>query len=87
MEHDLCVKRLHSEVSKTSKGTRNLGRREEQPQTCFLIEGGIFLIDAGVLLLQQGESPIKVTLLLGVKLLRHERIAEMVRALVEAGGH
>lgn len=48
---------------------RNLGLGEEQSQTCSLVKGGIFLINAGVLLFQQGESPVKVALLLGVKFL------------------
>lgn len=66
-----------------------MGLRQEQPQTCSLIEGGIFLINAGVLLLQQGESRVEVTLLLGVKLLGQEEgwrgfRREAERALVGA---
>lgn len=60
-------------VTTNHKAMRNLGLGKEQPQTCSLVEGGIFLINAGVLFLQQGESPVKVTLLLGVKFLGEKK--------------
>lgn len=60
------------------KGPRILFLRKERlsqewPRTCSVIEGGIFLINAGVLLLQQGERFVKVPLLLGVKFLGREK--------------
>lgn len=65
---------------------RNLG--EEQPQTCFLVEGGIFLVNPGILLLQQGECPVKVSLLLGVKFLGQDKDwgADFRRKAVRAMG-
>lgn len=52
---------------------RNLGLGQEQPQTCSLVEGSIFLINGGILLLQQGECPVKVSFLLRVKFLGQEK--------------
>lgn len=61
---------IHQVVTTDHKAMRNPG---EQPQTCSLVEGGIFLINPGILLLQQGECPVKVSLLLGVKFLGQEK--------------
>ena len=57
---------------------RNLSLGEAQPQTCSLVEGSIFLINARILLLQQGECPVKVSVLLGVKFLGQEKDWEQI---------